>query len=438
MNARCSLLLAAGVTLLLAGCGDSKDGTSTVEPSTQSLVGVSGAPSCSNQVVNTIRASARDLFGPTSAEASLAGTIDRTDQPGNVPIGFSLFRSIATLRDGSATWSSTQAGLAATLTVNLIWCMDVAVTAPVADITVANLTSALGSQGLYAIRGGAGDAETAAIARDGQSGIAPFAPTTFASHLGGQALIYGREIAFNGLAPSAGRRYDISLVRSSKAALTGTTARQLCTLFEDIGNRLEHKSGTQNTILPDVPAIFTCPPEPVAAARGVLEHIKNFLLPQPAYARRGTGSTKGTAGGYSPHWAVDPGAVTLTFVQQPKNGTTNTSQTPPIRVKATGNNADPNKPGVAWEAVDIRLDAFNNNGNWVCSSGNVAQTDATGTATFPNFSINKPGGYKLVATTVTSADDDGTQNGNYTDSESSNRFNLQQGTLPSSPSDPCQ
>jgi len=429
-----TLLFTIGATVLLAACGDdSKDSSSLVEPRTQSLVGVSGAPSCSNQTLNTIKGAAKDLFGQSSAEYTVAGQISRTDQTANVPLGFQLIRSIATLRNGSAAWTSAQAGLGATLTTNLIWCMDVAATAPVADITVANFTSALGNQGLFEVRGGSGDTENAAIARDGRSGIGPLG-TTFASHLGGQALIYGREITVDGLAPNAGRRYDISLIRSSKAALAGETARTLCADF-NIGNRIEHKSGTQNTILPEEPAVLTCPADPVASASNkLMDRIANFLLPERAYARRATGSKTGGAGGYSPHWLVNPGAVTLTFTTQPKNGFTGTDI--PVAVKAVGNNADPSKPGVPWEGVDVRLDAYNNNGSWVCSTGNIAQTDAQGIATFPHYQLNKPGGYNLTATTVTSTDADGTQNGNYTGTKGSDRFTLQQGKK-SSQSDVC-
>jgi hypothetical protein len=436
MARRGILSFTIGAAVLLSACSDdSKDSGSLVEPRTESLVGVSGAPNCSNQILTTIKNSTRDLFGSQAPENTVAGQISRTDQVANVPLGFQLIRSVATLRNGSATWTDAQAGLGATLTTNLIWCMDVAVTAPVADLTVANFTSALGQQGLYEVRGGGSDAEVAAIARDGRSGIAPIPAATWASHLSGQALVYGREIAIDGLAPNAGRRYDISLVRSSKAALTGETARTLCAEF-DVANRIEHKSGTQNTILSEETAVLTCPPDPVAAASTkLLDRIVNFLLPEPAFARRGTGSKTGGAGGYSPHWLVDPGAVTITFITQPKNGTTNSNI--PVAVMAVGNNVDPTKPGVPWEAVDIRLDAFNNNGSWVCSTGNVAQTNAQGVASFPNFQLNKPGGFKLVATTVTTSDGDGTQNGGYSDDATSNKFNVKQGTTTSSPGDVC-
>jgi hypothetical protein len=436
MRASGALVLTVGAAVLLAACSeDSRDAGSVAEPNTQSLVGASGAPSCTNSTITTIRGATRDLFGSQAPENTVAGQLDRAAQAANVPFAFQLIRSIAALRDGSAAWTATQAGLGATITTNLIWCSDVAVTAPISDISVANFTLALGNQGLYAIRGGSGDTEAAAIARDGRSGIGAIDPTTFASHLGGQALIYGREITVDGLAPAAGRRFDISLVRSSKASLTGLTARTLCAEF-DIANRIEHKSGSLNTILPEQAAVLSCPPDPVAAASsGLLERVANFLLPQAAYARRGTGSKTGGAGGYSPHWLVDPGAVTLTFTLPPKNGTTNTAN--PVAVKAVGNNADPTKPGVAWEGVDIRLDAYNNNGNFVCSSGNIASTNAQGIASFPNFMINKPGGYKVIATTLTSSDGDGTANGSYTGTSTSNRFNLKQGSTSTAPGDPC-
>ena len=428
-----AFIFSVGAAVLLAACSDeSRDSGSVVEPNTQSLVGVPGSPSCSNSTINTIRGATRDLFGAQAPENSVAGQLDRSAQAANVSPAFQLIRSIATLRDGSASWTAAQAGLGATITTNLIWCSDVALTAPVSEISVANFTSALGSQGLFAVRGGSGDTEAAAIARDGRSGIGAVAPTTFASHLGGQALVYGREITVDGLAPNAGRRYDISLVRSSKASLTGLTARTLCAEF-DVANRIEHKSGSQNTILPEQTAVLSCPPDPVAASSGLLERVKDFLLPQAAYARRGTGSKTGGAGGYSPHWLVDPGAVTLTFTLQPKNGTVNTAN--PVAVRAVGNNVDPTKPGVAWEGVDVRLDAYNNNGSWVCSSGNIASTNAQGIASFPDFKLNKPGGYSLTATTLASTDGDGTQNGNYAGTSSSNRFNLKQGSSSATP--PC-
>ena len=154
MRASGALVLTVGAAVLLAACSeDSRDAGSVTEPNTQLLVGASGAPSCTNSTISTIRGATRDLFGSQAPENTVAGQLDRTAQAANVPFAFQLIRSIAALRDGSAAWTAAQAGLGATITTNLIWCSDVALTAPVSEISVANFTLALGNQGLYAVRG---------------------------------------------------------------------------------------------------------------------------------------------------------------------------------------------------------------------------------------------------------------------------------------------
>ena len=65
---------------------------------------------------------------------------------------------------------------------------------------------------------------------------------------------------------------------------------------------------------------------------------------------------------------------------------------PTFVISAAGNG------GTAIEGVTATVRAVLNNGRYVEVSGGTGVTDASGTISFPNLTINKPGGYQLEVT----------------------------------------
>lgn len=145
-------------------------------------------------------------------------------------------------------------------------------------------------------------------------------------------------------------------------------------------------------------------------SRSLVALIADWVLPKPLQAAALAvrfGGIGGTAGGYTPFVVVDPGAVNLEFTIQPVDAVidpvTGVATLEPVEVTATGNN------GSYLPEVTITLTVAENNGNFVelggtttlvtdpgCSSQDSCEP--TGTVTFTDLTLNKPGGFRLVAT----------------------------------------
>ncbi len=160
----------------------------------------------------------------------------------------------------------------------------------------------------------------------------------------------------------------------------------------------------RNSTLLQPAGLATCATLSVAtpAPRSLGERVRRMAARligvQPLYATaQGGGGTGGRPGDFSTFAAVDAVATgQLAFVTQP--APVNTAGQPiggPVRVQALTTNGTP------IENVLVELSAELNNGSKVVISGNQAFTqEGGGVASFPNASINKPGGYKLCATAI--------------------------------------
>ena len=424
-----SFLALAGM-LGLAACSDAAESTGPEvaqgrgrhQPSDVST-------SCSP---NAVKSGAGAVFGNNSAEFNLAKQIT-TSNAGSAQatsIGFSLFSSVAALRGGTG-WNAALAGPAATLTSQLLLCMNVQQTQPA---TVALITEALGPAGSYQVRGGPNDPTGDVLAWDGKSGIK--APAPWATWLGARALFLGSPISTFATEISGGSAYDWSMVHTGVGELVPAATVALCA-----DNAPDNVSGAQlrlqhlpkadgGNILPTATGNFLpgCTPGGISTSTfgaRLIHALARLVQPAPLYASAAfAGGIGGLKGSFSPFEIVYGAQIQIGFVSQPANGNSNSP------IMGAGNSEIQVRVGAAqgtpWEGVLVHINVSLNNGSWVAACGNEAETDAAGIAHFPNLSVNKAGGYILVASTVEpSADPDVTAYS--AASVRSNGFNLKNG-----------
>jgi len=134
---------------------------------------------------------------------------------------------------------------------------------------------------------------------------------------------------------------------------------------------------------------------------GLAQRLRRFgerlLAPTPLFATTvSPGLVGGSAGGLRSKFSVEeiPG-VTLSFKDQPQNATVGGVIPPPVTVKAV--NQDTGDP---MAGVSVTVIAVTNNGLKAPPSNNTATTVMVGNealATFSQLSLEKAGGYALVA-----------------------------------------
>ena len=416
-----------GVVLVTSACSDSASNAPTSPSGPQYQIGT--GPACSP---NDLTKAAAALAGRRSALVDLAGLISskNANSPAATATAFNMFAEVARLADAghaAGTWTAQNSADGASVTVLAIACADVALSG---QNTLAVFTAALDAAGLYEVRGGGSDATGPAIAHDGMAGVQ--APGTgFGVWMSGRGLFYGYPIATFSTEVFGGYAMDVSVVRpiprpaDTPAALVGDGVIALCANvnpqpFTDDQLRIQKTS----RILPIASGAFVPCSAPAAVSASSARLGPNFAL---AAAATGIG---GTIRNFSPHEIVFPGTVNLTFVSQPLDGTANvplaSSPAGGIVVSVKAQNGTP------WEGVRVQLDGVNNNGNFVAACNNIADTDEQGLAHFPDFSLNKAGGFRLLAHTVPPATDPDVTT--FTpDSTTSLGFNLKNSSDPS----PC-
>ena len=414
MNRR--LLATVAAVFVVAACSDDREQSPTSPELAPRPVACSYAD---------VKKYARDLFGQPSAGYDLAQTMSgfTAGSADATRLAFDIFAAIAAKRNAGG-FTSTDVANAANLTVKTTGCATVS-TSPSAALTVAAFTDALKSTGAYEVRGDAtkdasGDL-TLVKTSNGLSAVnaPPVAgppdgngnPTVvaqkFSDWLDVRTLFYASPRAPFSNETSGGRAYDWSLVQpgSSYTGISSPALVAICVGVEDNENldvfRVEHDA-TTNTILPLVAPLLNCPnplPAAIVMARPITDRLLRLITPEPAYAAAlgKTGSPTGSAGSFSPFEAVNPVAVVVNFVVEPRDG--NKDQAikgaggADIKVLVTGAGT------TAWEGVTVRIAGVNNNGVTVLFSYAAAVTKAQGFATFPDISTNKTGAYKLLAET---------------------------------------
>ncbi len=425
MRRSLTFTLAAGTVLLLGACD-----ASTPVATNASLKPGAPPPSSSCSPNDLVKAAA-DLAGRPSALVDLASQI--TSQNAGTAAGtalvFNVFAEVAQLADAghaAGSWTEQNSLDGAKVTTLGLACGNIALTGAA---TAEAFSAALRSSGLYEVRGGSADPSSEAIAHDAKGGVQPPA-AGFGTWLSGRGLFYGYPIVTFGVEVFGGYAMDISVARpvtppaTQPSALLGDGVVALCPNVNPQGfDNAQLRVQKTSHVLPVASGEFlTC----VQASEPTLRSAASGLSLALAAASGGVG---GTVRNFSPHEVVFPGSVNLTFVHEPTNGAANE----PLRgqggsivtVKATAQNGTP------WEGVRVQLSALKNEGSFVAVCHDQADTDADGLATFATASVNKAGGYRLVAHTVPSASDPDVQ-AFAADSVSSGLFNVKNGKTPDS------
>jgi hypothetical protein len=404
MRRALSVLAVAGI-LGLAACSDTAE---TTGPGIDEGRGRYHPPTdpTTTCTPSALRSSAGAVFGNGSDEYDLARLIT-TSNAGSAfatNTGFKIISAVAALRGGS-DWNPALAGPGATLTAQLFPCMNVQKTQPT---TVASITEALGAEGSYQVRGGPDDPTGDVLAWDGKSGIK--APAPWATWLGARALFLGNSIATFATEISGGSAYDWSMVHTGVDELVPAATVALCAdeAPDNVSGaqlRLQHlPKAVGGNILPTAAGNFLpgCTPGGVSSSTfgaRLIHALARLVQPAPLHASAAfAGGIGGLKGSFSPFEIVYGAQIQIGFVTQPANGTSNSP------IKGAGNTEIQVRVGAAqgtpWEGVLVHINVSLNNGSWVAACGNVAETDAAGIAHFPNLTVNKAGGYILVASTV--------------------------------------
>jgi hypothetical protein len=355
--------------------------------------------------------------------------------------GFDLFALIAANRpvppvDGSAFVNA------------VLSCQDVGIISLPIDFR-----GALGANGGFEVHGGSLTDDAAAVTGDGAWGLEPpldlsgedpvrltwdqitsigirFNPAS--NPVNKRLLVYGAP-AENPTDPEYSNEqlvsniFDWSTIPTatfSPGAVVGTC------LTDNLAQQYliqHHAAGDNGEIIPSATPSFcqsglTSGRSGSFGAFALAQRVLDFFRPEPLMAVAvGTRPPGGSVGALSPNAAVNPGTITLLFQGTVADGRTGqvlkftNGQSVSVKVTPTGL--------TKMDGVRVRLIATSNLGATVVASGNEVATQ-DGLATFTNLSINKAGGYRLIATIAGFG-----QNGNggfQFSNITSNGFNLKQ------------
>lgn len=262
-----------------------------------------------------------------------------------------------------------------------------------------DLSGALGTNGLFAVRDGSGAAPLAIVSRG--TPVYGAEPTTGAWPVAGSTLFYGSPVTdplFDNETP-AGVVFDLKSL-PGELSFTPMIRVGVCSINDANARILHDHSGDAVILSPDA-ALSFCPTASNATQSSsplfaVGASLAKWLAPQTANAatmmfRLGGGGT-GLVGGLS-----DIGPVSFTSVVKFAVKPTNTSVSKPTQWDPAVTVTDSTAKGHPIANVLITLSVVSNNGSFNIS-GDTATTDATGVARFPNLHIDKAGGYTMTAT----------------------------------------
>jgi hypothetical protein len=398
-------LLMAAFGLAALGCGESNSGSSPTSPELATSTATCDL-STARGLVSSIFASsqrtpARNLLQAIQNAGS--GTAAATDA------GFDLFGLLAANGTGSASDRSTFVNA-------IIPCQKVGDVALPIDFS-----AAFGANGAFEVRGNSATDNTAAVSHDVLWGLEP--------PLAGSPLTKQTWNAITTAVPSTPavttKRFLAYGYPVTPAGFTNET--QVGTIFEwftipkltfspgvVVGTCINDGSGSEyliqhnavgngGDIVPSATPSF-CP----ATLSGLVQNqgwsllavahrVVDFFKPQPLLAAAlATRPPGGSLGALSPSAAINPGQITLSYGgKQIADGKTNQqiqfTDGTTVTVSVTPAGSTP------MDGVRVRLIATSNLGATVVPNGNTAVTQ-NGVATFPTLSLNKAGGYRLIAT----------------------------------------
>jgi hypothetical protein len=436
MGRHLTYILSGGLVVAALGCGDSNRSLPT-SPELAISVGtcdVTTARGLVNSVFATAaRTPARNLL------QTIQNSGAKTEASTNA--GFDLFASLST--DGIGTASDRSTFVNAILPCQNFGTQTLSL--PI------DFTGAFGANGAFAVRGGSTTDAAAVVSHDGVWGLEPLLNTsvTPAVRYTWDQITHGPN-PFNPASKTVNKRflaYGAPIVDQNF-----TSEQQVGSIFDwftlptltfnpgvVVGTCLTDNTGTgyliqhhaQNDggeIVPSATPSF-CSATASLSGTGTgpfaLAHrVLDFFRPEPLMAAAlGTRPPGGSVGSLSPNAAINPGQIQLAYPAnaQVADGRTNQvlrfTNGDIISVTVTPAGQTP------MDGVQVQLIANTNFGTPVQVTGGTATTQ-NGVATFPNLSISKAGGYRLVATIAGFGQNNAS--GFTFSNASSNGFNLKQ------------
>ena len=403
MNTRAIVGVALTGAVILVSCTQDQTSAPSLVPTEASFGKTSNT--CDFVVM---RASAKDYFAllkdPVYAKIDLmqeayktagggqAGTQAATDE------GFVvLAQTAANVKDASKIKGTSAQG--STFVNDVFKCMSVAGYVPSTDFS-----KALGLNGLFDVVDGTVSTPVKARYNVGNSPAFGAEPQTGQTWpVTGPTLFYGWKL-------------DVSILSGETVQGTVADLRTLpvyssfssafkagaCKVNNSFARAL-HQHGTDVTILAPVQMSFcigdddvlTQSSSPASVFAFGLRRAASWLAPRPLYAAMPTSFGGGGAGLVDGLSEIGPVSFTSTvsFSNAPTNIALSAQpHNPPIAVRNSTAN------GNALAGVTITLSVVGNSGSFTNPpQGNTAVTDDDGIATFPNFVIDKSGGYTITA-----------------------------------------
>jgi hypothetical protein len=409
MGRHTAFLLSGGLALAAIGCSDSNQAAPT-SPEFGISIGTCDLSTAKALVNSTFSTDARTPAKNLIQTIGNSGA--RTETSTNA--GFDLFASLAANGIGTASDRSTF--------VNAILpCQNLgqSLSLPI------DFTGAFGANGAFAVRGGSATDAAAVVSRGGLWGLEPLLNTsaTPAVRYTWDQITHGPNPFPEPPTKPVNKRFLAYGAPLNVSPDQFTNEKPVSTIFDwstlptlsfspevVVGACITDNTGAsyliqhqaQGDIVPSAATSF-CSASAVlsGASSGTFafaRRVLDFFRPQPLLAAMlGTRPPGGSAGSLSPYIAIDPQQITLAYpaLSQVADGRTGQlvkfTNGDFITVKVTPTGQTP------MQGVKVRLIATTNLGATVVASGNV-ETTVNGVATFRNLTINKAGGYRLIAT----------------------------------------
>jgi hypothetical protein len=268
--------------------------------------------------------------------------------------------------------------------------------------------ASLGPSGLFAVRAVGDLAPVTSRSTVTPPGVPVYGaePTTstgwqFTGSTTNKALFYASPVTSSIADPTVGTVFDLSTL-PTPLTFSPRIRVGVCDMTIADG-RIEHVHGSPVILPPDVPSFCTPSQTGVESSASMFasaaQRVVSWLAPRPAYASTRSMMFAFFGGGGLVSGLSEIGPVqVIDTVSFPRIGKAKVSQTtnqfsPAISVFVR------TTAGTPLAGVTVTLTVANNSGSFTPPSDSVAVTNASGIATYPNFYLNKAGGYTITATT---------------------------------------
>lgn len=397
-----SSLAAAGVLALVVSCSQDQS-RGALAPTEASYAKGPPAPVCSfSTASNDGKAYFSNQKDPVFALLTLQATAYKSGAAAATSAGLDVLARLGVARDSGLIKSTATDSIGSKFVNDVLLCTDLP--------TGGDFRGALGAHGLFAVRSVGNTA--AVLSRfkldngSPQFGAEPSTGDGYQFTPASKALFYAAPVATTITDPTVGTVFDLKTlpeVSFSPALRVG-----VCDMSIDNG-RIEHVHGKPVVLPPSLPTFCTASLNSLetsgslfaSAAHGVM----SWLAPRPAYAAVRSFLSFQPGGGLVTGLSeIGPVQVVLDSITLDRIPNASVSDT------TKGTDADSTtsqfipivqahavtKTGTPLVGVKIQLTVIGNKGSFI-PNGGEATTDSQGNARFPNFRINKAGGYTVSA-----------------------------------------